>query len=132
MSIRAGYERDEVWDQWRIMLAAKEAAMAKYMFHGSFSQTGLQGLMKEGGSARHKAVQDLAKSLGGSMESYYFAFGKDSYYIVCDLPSDEAASALSLVVNVSGAATNTTTKLLTAQQVDAAVKMSPSYRPPGK
>jgi uncharacterized protein with GYD domain len=106
--------------------------MGKYLFHGSFTQTGLQGLMKEGGSARLKAVQDLAQSVGGSMETYYFAFGKDSYYIVCDLPSDEAASAVSLVVNASGAAANTTTKLLTAQQVDAAVKLSPAYRPPGK
>jgi uncharacterized protein with GYD domain len=106
--------------------------MAKYMFHGSFSQSGLQGLMKEGGSARLKAVQELAKSVGGSMETYYFAFGKDSYYIVCDLPSDEAASAVSLTVNASGAASNTTTKLLTAEQVDQAVKMSPTYRPPGK
>jgi len=106
--------------------------MGKYMFHGSFSQTGLQGLMKEGGSARLKAVQALAESVGGSMETYYFAFGKDSYFIVCDLPSDEAATAVTLAVNASGAATNSTTKLLTAQQVDAAIKLSPSYRPPGK
>ncbi|MEP7158951.1 MAG: GYD domain-containing protein [Chloroflexota bacterium] len=106
--------------------------MGKYMFHGSLSQTGLEGLVKNGAAARLKAVQALAKSVGGSMESYHFAFGKDSYYIVCELPSDEAATAVTLAVNASGAATNSTTKLLTAQQVDAALKLSPKYRAPGK
>ncbi|MEX1170655.1 MAG: GYD domain-containing protein, partial [Chloroflexota bacterium] len=87
---------------------------------------------KEGGTSRTKAVTTLAESLGGSLESYYFAFGDDSYFVVVDLPNDEAAAACALVVAASGAVSNSTIKLLTPAQVDAAIKLSPNYRAPGQ
>jgi uncharacterized protein with GYD domain len=77
-------------------------------------------------------VTTLAESVGGSLESYYFAFGDDSYFIVVDLPNDEAAAAVALTVGASGAVSNSTIKLLTPEQVDAALKLSPTYRAPGK
>lgn len=106
--------------------------MGKYLFHGSFTTDGLRGIQKEGGTSRTKAVTTLAESLGGSLESYYFAFGKDSYFVVVDLPNDEAAAACALVVAASGAVSNSTIKLLTPAQVDAAIKLSPIYRAPGQ
>jgi len=106
--------------------------MAKYLFHGSFSIDGLRGIQKEGGTSRTKAVTTLAESLGGSLESYYFAFGDDSYFVVVDLPDDEAAAACAIAVGASGAVSNSTIKLLTPAQVDAAVKLSPNYRAPGQ
>jgi uncharacterized protein with GYD domain len=106
--------------------------MGKYLFHGSFTTDGLRGLQKEGGTSRTKAVTTLAESLGGSLESYYFAFGEDSYFVVVDLPNDEAAAACALAVAASGAVSNSTIKLLTPAQVDAAVKLSPNYRAPGQ
>jgi uncharacterized protein with GYD domain len=106
--------------------------MGKYLFHGSFSTEGLRGVTKEGGSGRTQAVKTLAESLGGSLESYYFAFGDDSYFVVVDLPNDEAAAACAIAVGASGAVSNSTIKLLTPEQVDAAVKLSPKYRAPGQ
>jgi uncharacterized protein with GYD domain len=106
--------------------------MGKYLFHGSFTADGLRGIIKDGGTARTKAVATLAESLGGSLESYYFAFGDDSYFVVVDLPDDEAAAACALAVAASGAVSNSTIKLLTPAQVDAAVKLSPNYRAPGQ
>jgi uncharacterized protein with GYD domain len=106
--------------------------MGKYLFHGSFTTDGLRGIQKEGGTSRTKAVTTLAESLGGSLESYYFAFGDDSYFVVVDLPNDEAAAACALAVAASGAVSNSTIKLLTPAQVDAAVKLSPNYRAPGQ
>jgi len=106
--------------------------MGKYLFHGSFTTDGLRGIQKEGGTSRTAAVTTLAESLGGSLESYYFAFGDDSYFVVVDLPNDEAAAACALVVSASGAVSNSTIKLLTPAQVDAAVKLSPKYRAPGQ
>jgi len=106
--------------------------MGKYLFHGSFTTEGLRGIQKEGGTSRTKAVTTLAESLGGSLESYYFAFGDDSYFVVVDLPDDEAAAACALVVAASGAVSNSTIKLLTPAQVDAAIKLSPNYRAPGQ
>ena len=106
--------------------------MGKYLFHGSFTTEGLRGIQKEGGTSRTKAVTTLAESLGGSLESYYFAFGDDSYFVVVDLPDDEAAAACALAVAASGAVSNSTIKLLTPAQVDAAIKLSPNYRAPGQ
>ncbi len=106
--------------------------MGKYLFHGSFTADGLRGIIKEGGTARTKAVRTLAESVGGSLESYYFAFGDDSYFVVCDLPNDEAAAACAVTVAASGAVSNSTIKLLTPAEVDAAVKLSPNYRAPGQ
>jgi uncharacterized protein with GYD domain len=105
--------------------------MGKYLFHGSYTAEGLRGVVKEGGSGRKKAVAALAESVGGRLESMYFAFGKDSYFIVCDLPDNEAAAAVAITVEASGAASNSTVVLLTVEQVDAAVKRSPTYRAPG-
>ena len=105
--------------------------MGKYLFHGSFSTEGIRGVMKEGGTSRQAAVDTLAKSVGGSLESYHFAFGDDSYFVICDLPSDEAAAAVAMAVSASGAVSNSTIKLLTPAEVDAAVKLTPSYRAPG-
>jgi uncharacterized protein with GYD domain len=106
--------------------------MGKYLFHGSYSTEGIRGVVKEGGTSRLKVVETLAKSVGGNLESFYFAFGDDSYFIVCDLPNDEAAAAVAMTVSASGAVSNSTTKLLTPAQVDAAVKLSPTYRAPGQ
>ena len=105
--------------------------MGKYLFHGSYSTDGIRGIVKEGGTSRVRVVETLAKSVGGSLESFHFAFGGDSYFIICDLPNDEAAAAVSLTVTATGAATVSTVKLLTPAQVDAAVKLTPTYRAPG-
>ena len=106
--------------------------MGKYLFRGQFTPDGLRGILKEGGSGRSKAVAALAESVGGTLESYYFAFGDDSYFVVCDLPNDEAAAAIGITVSASGAVSNSTVKLLTGEQIDAAVKRSPTYRAPGQ
>jgi uncharacterized protein with GYD domain len=36
---------------------------------------GLQGLIKEGATSRRDAVEKVIKSLGGTLEAYYYAFG---------------------------------------------------------
>ena len=55
---------------------AEESVVAKYLFHGSYTQAGIKGVLKDGGTGRRKAVDALAKSLGGSIDSMYWAFGK--------------------------------------------------------
>jgi len=52
--------------------------------------------------------------------------------MVIDLPSDEAAAAIAMTVGSAGAATVRTTVLLTAEQADAAAKLSPKYRAPDR
>jgi uncharacterized protein with GYD domain len=105
--------------------------MAKYLLTGRYNAEGAKGLMSDGGSGRRTAVEELTKSVGGSVESMYWALGKDDVYLIVDLPDDQAATALALTVGASGSVTVRTTTLLTAAQVDAAGKQSPAYRPPG-
>jgi uncharacterized protein with GYD domain len=106
--------------------------MAKYLVAANYTADGIKGLLKEGGTGRRQAVDKLAASLGGSVESFYFAFGATDVYVVVDVPSQEAAAALALSVGASGAVGITTTVLLSAEQIDEARAMSPQYRAPGQ
>jgi uncharacterized protein with GYD domain len=105
--------------------------MAKYLVHGSYTVEGIRGVRKEGGSGRVDAVRKLATSVGGSLESFYFAFGGDDYYVVVDLPDNVAAAAVATAVAATDSVSIKTTVLLTPEEVDAASKVDVSYRPPG-
>jgi uncharacterized protein with GYD domain len=106
--------------------------MAKYLVKASYSTEGMKGVAKEGGSGRVAAVDQLIQSLGGSVESFYFAFGTSDAYIIVDLPDNSSAAAVAAAVGSSGALSNyETVVLLTPSEVDEAVKKAVSYRPPG-
>lgn len=105
--------------------------MPKYLVSASYTADGVKGLMKDGGSARRNAVEQVAKSVGASVEAFYFAFGDNDLYVIVDAPDNVAATAASLVVNASGGAEATTLPLLTPEEVDAATQKSTEYRPPG-
>jgi uncharacterized protein with GYD domain len=106
--------------------------MAKYLFQGSYTEQGLKGVLKEGGTGRVKAVEQLVKGLGGKLEVFYFAHGSDDFFIVADVPDSASAIATSLIVNASGATKARMTVLITPEEIDRAVKISVGYRPPGQ
>jgi uncharacterized protein with GYD domain len=103
----------------------------KYLFRASYSAAGAAGVLKEGGSARAKAVETLVKSVGGKVESIYWALGADDFFCIADMPDVQAAAALSLTVGASGAVKVTTAQLLSASDVDELVKKRVEYRAPG-
>lgn len=105
--------------------------MPKYMFEASYTVDGVKGVQSAGGSSRRDAVAAVAESLGGRLESFYFAFGDPDVYTVVELPDNESATAVALTVNASGAVKVRTTVLVTPEEVDAAAKRSIDYRPPG-
>jgi len=105
--------------------------MPKYLVAASYVGDGVKGLVKDGGTARRAAATRAIESVGGHLESFFFAFGDVDAYIVADLPDNTAASALAIAINASGAVRIRTTVLLTVEEVDAAVKKATSYRPPG-
>lgn len=105
--------------------------MAKYLIQGSYVASGVKGLMVEGGTKRRDAAAAAIKSAGGSLESFYFAFGDIDVIGICEFPDAASAVALSLLINSTGAVSLTLTPLLTCDDIDAATKKSPSYRPPG-
>jgi uncharacterized protein with GYD domain len=105
--------------------------MPKFLFQGKYSADGVKGLLREGGSGRREAVDKLVASVGGRVESMYFAFGGTDVYIVADLPDNTAAAAVALAVAQTGKASANTVVLMTPEEMDAATKKSVKFRPPG-
>jgi uncharacterized protein with GYD domain len=106
--------------------------MPKYLVQANSTGEGMKGLLKEGGTHRRAAVEKLIKSLGGTLEVFYYAFGETDEFIIADLPDNVTMAAISLTVSASGAAVLKTTVLVTPEEIDEAVKKTPSYRPPGQ
>jgi uncharacterized protein with GYD domain len=105
--------------------------MPKYLIEASYTLEGVRGVQSAGGSSRRDAVASVAESVGGRLESFYFAFGDHDVYTVVDLPDNESAAAVALAVNAAGGAAVRTVVLLEPEEVDAAAKRSVDYRPPG-
>ena len=106
--------------------------MPKYLFEADYSADGTKGLLKDGGSKRREAVEQSIKGLGGKVEAFYFTFGTRDAIVIADLPDSVSAAALSLTVSAAGAVAFRTTPLITAAEIDAAVKKKVAYRAPGK
>ena len=105
--------------------------MSKYLFYGSYTPEGFKGLMKEGGSKRIEAAKQALGSVGGSLEAFYFSFGENDFYIIVDLPDNITTTAVTLAGNVSGTFRIKGVALLTATELDEAVKKNVDFRPPG-
>jgi uncharacterized protein with GYD domain len=115
-----------------MLLHTKETNMPKYLFQANYVGDGVKGLLKEGGTGRRDAVEKAAQSVGGTVEAFYFAFGDTDAFVIADLPDNTVASALSLTVTASGAATVKTVVLLTPEEADEVVQKTPTYRAPGQ
>ena len=104
--------------------------MPKYLVQGSYTDQGLKGLLKEGGSKRRAMVEQLAKEMGGKLEAFYFAFGSDDFVIILDLPSNVDMAAVALAAQASGAVKSRITVLLLPEEIDQAAKRQVNFRPP--
>lgn len=106
--------------------------MPHFMVQGSYSQQGLQGILKDGGSVRKRDVERLVTSLGATLHSMYFTFGSDDFVIIVEGPDHIGQIAGNLLVGASGAVAHLrTTVLITPEEVDEAAKRTGTYRPPG-
>ncbi|HYI43900.1 MAG TPA: GYD domain-containing protein [Actinomycetota bacterium] len=105
--------------------------MPKYLLKAAYGPDGVSGVMKEGGTGRRDAVEKLVANLGGSLESFHFAFGDVDAYVIVDLPDNKTAAAVALTVNANTAVGVETIVLMTPEEVDEATKTSVDYRAPG-
>ena len=107
--------------------------MPKYLCQASYTTEGAKGLLKEGGTKRRAAVEQLMKSVGGKLEAFYFALGESDVFLLVDAPDNSSVVAASLTTAAAGVVTNLRTSvLLTPEEMDQATKKSVSYRPPGQ
>jgi uncharacterized protein with GYD domain len=109
----------------------KGERMPKYLVQASYTPEGVQGLQKDKASGRKTAVENVLKGIGGKLESLYFAFGDVDVFIVCDIPDNVSAAALSLAVSAKGLVRIKTLPLLTVEEIDQALSKSVPYTAPG-
>jgi uncharacterized protein with GYD domain len=106
--------------------------MPKYLVTARYSPEGARGVIKGGGTARVDAVRQLVESVGGTVESLYFAFGGTDVYITLDAPDNASVAAVSMTVGASGALSAIETiVLLTPEELDQATHRTVNYRAPG-
>ena len=106
--------------------------MARYLLQASYTAEGIRGVKKEGGTGRRAAVEQAIKELGGTVEAFYYAFGKKDVYLIVDYPDNKTAAAVAMTVGASGLVHVETTVLLTPEEIDDAAQISVDYRPPGQ
>ena len=104
--------------------------MAKFMFQADYSPEGIAGLQKEGGTGRRAMFERMFSEMGGTLESFYYAFGADDLYMIVDLPDDAAAVAASMAASAAGAISFRAIVLVTPETVDEASKRTVNYTPP--
>ncbi len=105
--------------------------MPKYLIRAKLTGEGLKGTLKEGGTARRATIQKLFENMGGSLESFYYAFGDDDVFVIANMPDNTTAAAVAMTVAASGAVTPSTTVLITPEEVDEIAEVAVDYRPPG-
>ena len=108
--------------------------MPKYLVEGRYTSGGLTGLAREGILRRRRDIAKMIESAGGKLEALYFAFGDADFYIILEVPDNISAAALSVVANESGFVTSKIVVLMTADEMDQAIKkaMTVEFLPPGE
>jgi uncharacterized protein with GYD domain len=106
--------------------------MAKYLFIANLKADGVKGVLAQGGTARAEAVSKATKSVGGQLETFYFAFGSDDVYAIVDVPDNVSAAAMAMSVAATGIVGVRTVVLLTPAEIDQAAKRPVEYAPPGR
>src|SRR4051812_48650485 len=106
--------------------------MPKYLLQGKLMLDGVKGVLAAGGTARRDAARAVVESVGGTLESYYFAFGTTDVFTIADLPDNATAAAVALTVSRAGSATVDTVVTLTPEEIDAAGQKSVTYTLPGQ
>ena len=105
--------------------------MPKYLIQAKISHEGLKGTMAEGGSARHTAVKKAVTSMGGTLESFYYAFGENDIVGIAEMPSNAAMASFASNVALAGTVSAfATTPLLEPSEVDEAITLKVDYTPP--
>ena len=106
--------------------------MPKYLVVANYTSDGMRGVLDKGGSSRRDALEAACADVGGSLDSFYFAFGADDVFVTVEAPDNTAVAALCARVSATGLAATRTIVLLTPEEMDAAAKLSINYRPPGR
>jgi uncharacterized protein with GYD domain len=103
--------------------------MAKFLFQITYTEAGVQEVLKEGGYKQKEILETAIRSLNGWLEVMYFSFGEVDLIVVTELPDNISAAAFSMIASSAGAAKIKTTVLISPEEIDKASKKTITYRP---
>ena len=108
--------------------------MARYLFQASFTSEAWAAQVKNPQN-RIEALRPVIEGLGGSLESFYYAFGEYDVVAIAEMPDNVSAAAFSLAASAGGAlkAVKTTPLMTIEEGIEAMRKAAGAgYRPPGR
>jgi uncharacterized protein with GYD domain len=76
--------------------------MAKYAIFFDLRSESVKGMM-ERPSDRERVVSNLVSGVGGTLDAYYFMFGRWDGMVIIDAPDSRSAAAVSAAVSSTGA-----------------------------
>lgn len=103
----------------------------KYLLYAKYSASGVSGVLKLGGTTRQAAIEKMLADLGGKLEAFYYTLNPDEAYLICEMPDDISAAAVSMHIDSTDKADINLITLLTLAEIDQASKMVVHYRAPG-
>jgi uncharacterized protein with GYD domain len=112
--------------------SSREAAMPFYLIEAAYKDSAARALIANP-QKRSDVVKKTCESLGGSLQSLFFAFGDYDVVALVELPDNKAAAALALGIGASGALSKyRTTVLMTQDEAMEAMRRAGdiSYIPP--
>jgi uncharacterized protein with GYD domain len=90
--------------------------MSFYMVQGRYTQSAIKSLISNP-EDRSKPSAALVKAAGGKLLQYFWCLGDYDFMAIVELPSDEAAVAISMAAGSVGHVTDLkTTRLMTAAE----------------
>ena len=75
--------------------------MSLYMFKASYTSASIKAMV-ENPTDRSGMIAKACETFGGKMLHFLMAFGEDDAIMICELPDDVAAAAISAQVGASG------------------------------
>jgi uncharacterized protein with GYD domain len=76
--------------------------MAHYLLQTAYTAVGWAALLKDP-QHRLEAIMPVVERLGGKVVNGWFTFGDYDLLVICDLPDDVSAAALSMAIAAGGA-----------------------------
>jgi uncharacterized protein with GYD domain len=76
--------------------------MAKFVIFFDLTSQSVKGMMDRP-SDRERVVSNLLSGVGGTLDAYYWMFGRHDGMVIVDVPDSMSAAAVSLAVSSTGA-----------------------------
>ena len=106
--------------------------MAHYLLQTAYTKTAWVAMTRSPHN-RLDALRPVVQRLGGSVVNAWMSFGDYDFLLICELPDNVSAAALSMAVSSGGAvkAVKTTPLLSMEEGLEALTKVSEAeYEPP--